>query len=108
MMLGAVTAFIIDRNFIWAGGYLVAAAGLTFVGIISAEKVELNANGGATLGYLFGAVVCFALAMMKLPLREKDADELALDAAEGLAPTPAADIVPDDAREPASASSPTP
>ena len=88
MVLGAVAAFIIDRNFVWAGGYLVAAAGLTFVGIISAESVEFNANGGATLGYLFAAAVCFALAAMKLPLREKDADELALDAEEGLAPQP--------------------
>ena len=48
--------------------------------------MELNANGGATLGYLFAAAVCFALAAMKLPLREKEADELALDAEEGLVP----------------------
>ena len=61
---------------------------LTFVGIISAEKVELNANAGVTLGYLFAAAVCFAFATMKLPLREKEADELALDAEEGLAPPP--------------------
>jgi len=106
MVLGAVVAFIIDRNFIWAAGYLVAAAGLTFVGIISAEKVELNANGGATLGYLFAAAVCLALAAMKLPLRKKEADELALDAEEGLAPPPAADVMPDDVPEPASMSSP--
>jgi hypothetical protein len=43
---------------------------------------------------------------MKLPRREKEADELALDAEEGLAPPPAAAIAPDDAREPASVSSP--
>ena len=67
MVLGAVVAFIIDRNFIWAAGYLVAAAGLSFVGIISAEKVELNANGGATLGYLFAAAVCVALGDHEAP-----------------------------------------
>ena len=106
MVLGAVAAFIIDRKFIWAGGYLVAAAGLTFVGIISAERVELNANTGATLGYLFAAAVCFALATMKLPRREKEADELALDAEEGLAPPPVPATVPDQADESASASSP--
>ena len=106
MVLGAVAAFIIDRKFIWAGGYLVAAAGLTFVGIISAEKVELNANTGATLGYLFAAVVCFALATMKLPRREKEADELALDAEEGLAPPPVPATAPDQADESASTSSP--
>jgi AGZA family xanthine/uracil permease-like MFS transporter len=106
MVLGAVAAFIIDRKFIWAGGYLVAAAGLTFVGIISAEKVELNANTGATLGYLFAAAVCFALATMKLPRREKEADELALDAEEGLAPPPVPATAPDQADESASTSSP--
>ena len=76
MLLGAMVAFIIDRNFIWAAGYLIAAAALSFVGIISAEKVELNANGGATLGYLFAAAVCLVFAAMKLPLREKEADDL--------------------------------
>ena len=84
MLLGAVVAFIIDRNFVWAAGYLVAAAALCFVGIISAEKVEFNANAGATLGYLLGAATCLCFAAMKLPRREKEADELALDAEEGL------------------------
>jgi AGZA family xanthine/uracil permease-like MFS transporter len=106
MVLGAVVAFIIDRNFVWAGGYLLAAAGLSFVGIISAEKVEINANGGATLGYLFAAAVCFAFMALKLPLREKEADEIALDAEEGMAPPTGKDIVPDDVPESASASSP--
>lgn len=84
MLLGAMAAFIIDRNFVWAAGYLAAAAALSFVGIISAEKVEFNANSGATLGYLLAAAVCLAFATMRLPRREKEADELALDAAEGL------------------------
>jgi AGZA family xanthine/uracil permease-like MFS transporter len=84
LVLGAVTAFLIDRNFLWAAGYLVAAAGLTFFGIINAEKVEVNANGGMALGYLFAAVVCLGFALLKLPRREKEADELALDAEEGL------------------------
>jgi AGZA family xanthine/uracil permease-like MFS transporter len=106
MVLGAVAAFIIDRNFIWAGGYLVAAAGLTFVGVISAEKVELNANTGATLGYLFAAAVCFALASMNLPRREKEADELALDAEEGLAPAPVPVTAPEQAGGSASTSRP--
>ena len=86
MVLGAAVAFVIDRNFVWAGGYLLAAAGLSFVGIISAERVELNANGQVSLGYLFAAVVCFGLVALKLPRREKEADELALDAEEGLLP----------------------
>jgi AGZA family xanthine/uracil permease-like MFS transporter len=106
MVLGAVVAFVIDRNFVWAGAYLVMAAALTFVGIISAEKVQLNANSGATLGYLFGAAVCFALATLKLPRREKEADELALDAEEGLTQAPAVAVVPEQASAPAAAASP--
>lgn len=82
MMLGAIVAFIIDRNFVWAAGYLAGAAILSFVGIINAEEVQFNANSEVTLGYLFGAAVCVAFAMMKLPRREKEADELAMDAEE--------------------------
>ena len=93
MVIGAAVAFIIDRNFLWAGGYLVGAAALSFIGIISAEKVELNANPQVTLGYLFAAAACFAFMLMKLPRREKEADELALDAAEGISLAPAEDEV---------------
>lgn len=99
MMLGAVVAFVIDRNFRWAAGYLVVAAALSFVGIINAEKVQLNASPGVTLGYLFAAVVCVGFAAMKLAPREKEADELALDAEECLAAAP---------RTPAVASVPEP
>ncbi len=91
MVIGAAVAFIIDRNFLWAGGYLVGAAALSFFGIMSAEKVELNANPQVTLGYLFAAAVCFAFIAMRLPRREKEADELALDAAEGITLRPAED-----------------
>lgn len=84
MMLGAVVAFIIDRNFVWAAGYLVAAAALSFLGIMNAEKVQLNANSQVTIGYLLAAAVCIAFATMKLPRREKEADELALDAEDAM------------------------
>jgi AGZA family xanthine/uracil permease-like MFS transporter len=82
MLLGAITAFVVDRNFIAAGVYMTLGAGLSFVGIVNAETVTWNANQGMTLGYLFGAVVCFAFATLKLPRREKEADELEQDAEE--------------------------
>jgi len=84
MMIGAVVAFVIDRNFVWAAGYLVVAAALSFVGIINAEKVQLNASSQVTIGYLLAAAVCIAFATMKLPRREKEADELALDAEDAM------------------------
>ncbi|MGB8384507.1 MAG: hypothetical protein WCG47_25265 [Dermatophilaceae bacterium] len=84
MLIGAVVAFIIDRNFVWAAGYLVMAGVLSFIGIINAEKVQINANQEVTMGYLLAAAVCLAFATRRLPPRVKDADELALDAQEGL------------------------
>jgi AGZA family xanthine/uracil permease-like MFS transporter len=104
MLLGAVTAFVIDRNFIAAGIYLVLGSALSFVGIVNAETVRWNANQDITVGYLFAAAVCFVFALMKLPRRAKEADELALDAEEGLSdpPSPAVDVA---AAEPAVAGS---
>jgi AGZA family xanthine/uracil permease-like MFS transporter len=93
MLLGAETAFIVDRDFIAASVYLGLSAALSIVGIVNAPTVKWNANGGMTLGYLFAAVVCLGFVLMKLPKREKDDDELALDAEEGRTPPPAADIM---------------
>ncbi len=106
MVLGAVTAFIVDRKFIAAGAFLLGGVVLTFFGIINAEKVEFNANATVELGYLFAAIICFAFAFMRLPVREKEADEIALDEEEGMSPPPAADIEPIVASEAASAGAP--
>ena len=86
MLLGAITAFVVDRNFVAAGVYMVIGAVLSFVGIVNAETVKWNANHQMALGYLLGAVVCFAFAAMKLPRREKEADELEQDAEETMTP----------------------
>src|SRR5664279_4878686 len=94
MLVGAVPALIVDRNFVAAGCWLLAAAALSFVGIINAVKVELNASHEVTLGYVFAAAVCFAFALSRPPRREKEADEIAQDAEEGMSPPPAADIIP--------------
>jgi len=85
MVLGAIVAFIVDRNFVMSGIYLVAAAVLSFVGIINAETVKLNASPGVTLAYLICAAICFAFALTRPTRRPKDADEIALDEEEGLA-----------------------
>ena len=108
MILGALVAFIVDRTFVKAGIVCVIAAALTFVGIIHAEKVEWNANGGMTVGFLFGAVVCFAFALTKPAPRVKDAEELALDAKEGGAPVIEAEEAMPVAVQPTPETSPTP
>lgn len=87
MLLGAVTAFIIDRRFMHGAVYLLAGAVLTFFGVINAEKVSVNANPGMTLAYLLAAATCAVFMALRLPAREKENDELELDAAEQRADT---------------------
>ena len=64
LVLGAITAFLIDKQFWWAAGYAAAGAALSFVGLIHADQVGWNAGGGqVALGYLFFAVVCAVFAL---------------------------------------------
>jgi AGZA family xanthine/uracil permease-like MFS transporter len=65
LVLGAVTAFLIDKKFWWAAGYAMAGSVLSFVGLIHADKVGWNAGGQVALGYLFFAVVCAVFALMQ-------------------------------------------
>jgi AGZA family xanthine/uracil permease-like MFS transporter len=64
LVLGAITAFLIDKKFWWATAYAAAGAVLSFVGLIHADQVGWNAGGQVTLGYLFFAVVCAAFALL--------------------------------------------
>ena len=45
LILGSITAFIIDKQFLWAAGYSFAGAALDFVGLIHADEVGWNAAG---------------------------------------------------------------
>ncbi|MDH2429082.1 hypothetical protein [Sphaerisporangium sp. TRM90804] len=64
LVLGSITAFIIDRSFLWAAGYALAGAALSFVGLIHGVQVEWNANGQVALGYLFAGVVLVLFALL--------------------------------------------
>ncbi|WP_030455999.1 hypothetical protein [Herbidospora cretacea] len=57
LVLGAIVAFIIDRNFYWAAGYALFGALLSFIGLVHAEKVGWNVGGQIALGYVFAALV---------------------------------------------------
>jgi AGZA family xanthine/uracil permease-like MFS transporter len=63
MVLGAIVAFMIDKRFLWAAGYGVAGAVLSFVGLIHAEQVQWAAEPEVALGYLFLAGVCALFAL---------------------------------------------
>ena len=102
LLLGAIVAFIIDKRFVMAAIFALAASLLSFVGLIHAPEVGWNANGPVALGYLFLAVVCGLFALTRPAPREPDADELALDAEHGGAtPIPAASAVAEPDLEPA-------
>ncbi|HTK67927.1 MAG TPA: regulator [Pseudonocardia sp.] len=57
MILGAIVAFIIDKNFLPAAVYCFIGAALGFIGLIHAEHVGWNVGGQVALGYLFAGIV---------------------------------------------------
>jgi AGZA family xanthine/uracil permease-like MFS transporter len=83
LVLGAIVVFIIDKRFVRAAIFAAIGSALSFIGLIHGERVEWNANGQVALGYLFIAVICAAFALAKIPPREPDAEELALDRQHG-------------------------
>jgi AGZA family xanthine/uracil permease-like MFS transporter len=63
LMLGAITAFLIDRSFFWAAGYAAGGAVLGFIGLIHGSRVGWDIGGQIALGYLFAAVVFAAFGL---------------------------------------------
>jgi AGZA family xanthine/uracil permease-like MFS transporter len=57
LLLGAIVAFLIDRQFFWAAGYAAAGAVLGFIGLIHGSKVGWDIGGQIALGYLFTSVI---------------------------------------------------
>src|ERR1700742_442045 len=55
MVLGAIVAFMIDKKFLWAAGYSLAGAALSFIGLIHGEQVKWAAEPQVALGYLLMA-----------------------------------------------------
>ncbi|GID94321.1 regulator [Amorphoplanes digitatis] len=79
LVLGAIVAFIIDKRFWHAAIFSGTGAVLTFVGLIHAEKVQFNADGPVSLGYLLLTVVCVLFALTRPEPRQPDADEIELE-----------------------------
>ena len=57
LLLGAITAFLIDRKFLWAAGYAAGGAVLGFIGLVHGPKVGWDIGPQIALGYLFAAVI---------------------------------------------------
>ena len=69
LVLGSILTFVIDRQFVRAVIASVVGAALSFVGLIHGEKVEFNAQGALTIGYLIMAGIfgLFALRAGRTP-----------------------------------------
>jgi len=63
LILGAITAFLVDRQWFWAAGYSLAGSALAFIGLIHGTKVGWNIGGQISLGYLFAALIFAAMGL---------------------------------------------
>jgi adenine/guanine/hypoxanthine permease len=64
LLLGAITAFLIDRKFFWSAGYCAAGAVLGFIGLVHGAKVGWDIGPQIALGYLFAAVILAAFGLL--------------------------------------------
>lgn len=62
LMLGAITVFIIDRNFVKAAAFSLASAALTFFGFMHGEAIGIGQTPAVAFAYLVVAGVLFACA----------------------------------------------
>ncbi len=80
LMLGAITVFIIDRDFIKAGIFSLVSAALTFFGFMHGEAIGIAESPTVALAYAAVACVFFACAKFSVvearPPQEKVHEEL--------------------------------
>ncbi|MBA3905638.1 MAG: regulator [Pseudonocardiales bacterium] len=65
LVLGAITAFIIDKEFFSAAIYCFIGAALGFVGLIHAESVGWNVGGQIALGYAFAGIILLGFGLVQ-------------------------------------------
>jgi AGZA family xanthine/uracil permease-like MFS transporter len=73
LLLGAITAFLIDKKFFWAAGYAAGGAVLGFIGLVHGSKVGWDIGGQIALGYLFAAVILALFGLRELRSAAADA-----------------------------------
>ncbi|MDR7091168.1 hypothetical protein [Cellvibrio fibrivorans] len=75
LMLGAITVFIIDRNFIKAGAFACASAVLTFFGLMHGEAIGIAESPTVAFAYLAVAGVLFACAKFSVVSTKAPAED---------------------------------
>jgi adenine/guanine/hypoxanthine permease len=63
LMLGAIAAFIIDREFMKAAAYSLVAAVLSFFGFIHGAQLAWMASPMVAVGYVLLGAICLSVAM---------------------------------------------
>jgi AGZA family xanthine/uracil permease-like MFS transporter len=106
LVLGSITAFVIDKRFFAAAAYSFAGAVLGFIGLIHAQSVGWGVGGQIALGYLFAGIVLLAFGLVERRRANghgADAAPAAVDDDEEAAALPE----PRDEQAPATATAPT-
>jgi AGZA family xanthine/uracil permease-like MFS transporter len=77
LILGAIAALIIDRNFKKASGFALAGAILTFFGFMHGERIGFGQTPVVAASYLMASVLLISCAKFSIPVA-KPAEEEAL------------------------------
>lgn len=65
LVLGAITAFIIDKKFINAAIYCFIGAAVGYIGLIHAPTVGWGVGGQISLGYLFAGIILLGFGLVR-------------------------------------------
>jgi AGZA family xanthine/uracil permease-like MFS transporter len=107
LVLGAIVAFIIDKEFVSAAVYCFIGAVLGFVGLIHAEQVGWNVGGQIALGYAFAGIILLGFAFVTRHEAPAEPHEPSTATIEEVAQPPAVDapaaVAPVDTTRPATA-----
>ena len=88
LVLAAIAAFIIDRQFIKAAGFALAGSALTFFGFMHGERIGFGQTPVVAVSYL--AVSAILVSCAKFAVVTAKADETTEHGAVGELPEPAA------------------
>ncbi len=107
LVLGAITAFIIDKEFISAAVYCFIGAALGFIGLIHAEQVGWNVGGQIALGYAFAGIVLLGFGLVQrrrgTPTRTEEPTTATIEEVSPPAVDAPAAVAPIDTTRPATA-----
>jgi AGZA family xanthine/uracil permease-like MFS transporter len=107
LVLGAIVAFIIDKEFVSAAVYCFIGAVLGFIGLIHAEQVGWDVGGQIALGYALAGIILLGFAFVTRHEVRVKPDEPSTATIDEAAQPPAVDapaaVAPVDTTRPATA-----